>query len=496
MIEPLPQADPSNPGDGSGDAVAREAVAAFALACNYLKDRIDVPKFRRAAGERPPDVTDSESIATVRLLPRPPSLLRLQRSLDVAGEAPCFAERLATVFCYSVAPLRWEPRNISSLHAAIPRPGGGAFCSRLYLSLPDGTGRRAHYRYEPNAHALFQVGASPSSDPRAEISVSADIGRIVDGYGDFSLTLASIEGGHCAAQILMLLQMLSVPATWSEAAAEGLVLDGRGQVTIGSFRCGEEDAADAIAGLPQAESVIFSPRPADDYASRFPAMTGAAAIVERTRPPPARRSIAAPAEAASAERVAAFLRASARRSSGLEGEGFAPRRALDAERLRRLLDEWRELAAPLPLATSHPVRTFVAVIGADGVPPAFSEIELASGRLRSRIEGQTAQIFKRNVGLGAGYNLEEFSLAVVMSLPLIKRVREQGPAAYARALSEAGAIGQAFTVAAASAGMFARPFRAYEEAALEQQLGIEDQIVYLILAGTERIVNPSLALLP
>jgi hypothetical protein len=410
------------------------------------------------------------------------------------------AELVAAIGCYSVAPLRWEPRNVSSLHGAIPRPGGGAFCSRLHISLPDGKGGRAHYRYEPQAHALVHVASSASADPALEISVSADLGRIVDGYGDFSLTLGSIEGGHCAAQVLMLLQTLAVPAAWSEGLADGIALDGRSHVAIGSFRChGLDGLAEAVARLDEAEAPIFSPRPAEDYAARFPAMTDAAAIVARAPPrsaPVAAAAAAAAAGTASAERTARFFQASARRSSGLEGEGFAPRRSLDAARFQRLLETWRELAAALPLEAAHPVRTFVAIIGVDGVPPRFGAFDLASGALDTRIEGQTAATFKRNVGIGAGYNLEEFSLAVVMTCPLIARIREEGPGAYARALSEAGAIGQAFAVAAASAGMFARPFRAYEEAALEQKLGLEDQIVYLILSGTDRIANPGFSLLP
>jgi hypothetical protein len=378
-----------------------------------------------------------------------------------------------------------------------PAPGGGAFCSRVHISLPDGKGGRAHYRYEPQAHALVHVASSASADPALEISVSADLGRIVDGYGDFSLTLGSIEGGHCAAQILMLLRTLGVPAAWSEGLADGIALDGRSHVAIGSLRChGLDGLAEAVARLDEAEAPIFSPRPAEDYAPRFPAMTDAAAIVAKAPPRSAPATAAAAAGTASADGIARFFQASARRSSGLEGEGFAPRRPLDPTRFQRLLETWRELAAALPLEAAHPLRTFVAIIGVDGVAPRFVAFDLASGALDTRIEGQTAAIFKRNVGIGAGYNLEEFSLAVVMTCPLIARIRDEGPGAYARALSEAGAIGQAFAVAAAAAGMFARPFRAYEEAALEQKLGLEDQIVYLILSGADRIANPGFSLLP
>lgn len=478
----------------------RAFMRGYALTSSYLRGRFQVPKVGMPADWVSVDRTDRPEIAVVSLLP--PPLPPTSAMTDPAD----FPALLATLFAYSIGYLRWEPRNPSRLYAAIPRPGGGAFSTRLRLGLPDGRGMRSHWAYDPESHSLQPLGETACDHPMVRIGVVCDLGRIVKGYGDFALTLAMLEGGHSQAQLSMLLRAMEVDAAWFPGPVDGPGRDPRGGIGIGRFDFACPGAADAVQALPRATARMDVPVPADSYGGKFPVMIRAAEAIARADvarsdiarsgvAQPAARAVATPTTPPAGFDIDRLLRASRRRTSGLQGEGFVPRPAVDVAGLRSVLADWTVLSRHLHVDPRDPVRCHLAVTGVRGMEPQLAEYDLRAGSLRAGVPGRVGDVLRRNIGLGAGYNFDQFAFTLLMTCPMLRRIERDGPAAYRAVLVEAGALGQAFLMAISDRGMFGRPFRAYTEAALEQKFGIDDQIVYVILCGADRIANPVFAML-
>jgi len=450
----------------------------FALRSAYLKTRMNVPKFGDANGAPHDTATDLHRIADVRVLPQ----------ADFAYAAANSIALVAAIGALTVLPLRWEPRNTIVTHAAIPRPGGGECCSRLYLNLPDKDGAIVMYRYEPDIPGLVETDtAAAVGETRPTLSIIADMARIAYSYGEFSLTLAALETGHCAGQIASLFAALGLPLQWCEPPAAHRP-DGRSQFHLRTLELPTADWLDAVRSLPQSRSHIRSPRESAYCARHFPAMARAGILIEEGRCTIGQAPSLGPI--ATEELIAA----AARRSSGIEGQGYAPRSLLDAVGLAAMLDDWRRLAAPSGFGATVGLRFHLATFSIKGFQAQFAEFHLADGAWVQRGERNPAPLLKPHIGLGFGYNLEAFTMAIAIAAPIAGTIERWGPRGYAEMLAQAGAIGQAFLNAAALAGLFARPYRAYNEAQLEQVFDISDQIIYLILCGAERIPNPSFRL--
>ncbi len=463
----------------SGDRADIGFMTGFALRSAYLKGRMNVPKFSEAAGIPPVPETDMRAIGDVRLLP--------PAAIAFGPAEP--AALIAAIGALTVLPLRWEPRNTIVTHAAIPRPGGGECCSRLYLNLPDGDCAMTRFRYEPDSHALVEVATAPARAPRPSLSIVADMARIAYGYGEFSLTLAAIEAGHCAGQIASLFAAIGLPVAWCEPP-DAFRPDGRSQFHLRTIGLPDADWRRAVRSLPKRRAAIRAPLPPLYCTRRYALMARAGALIE------AGRCCVEPQSLAATVDTGELFAAAARRSSGIEGEGFAPRRALNRAGLTAMLSDWQRFAAALGFGESLGLRAHLAILAVDGVVPQFAEYRLSDGALRLGQERDPAPLLKSHVGLGHGYNLEAFTVALAITAPMVAIIDRLGPRGYAEMLVHTGAIGQGFLNAAAMAGLFARPYRAYGEAALEQVFKVDDQIVYLILCGADRIGNPWLPLAP
>lgn len=453
----------------------------YALTCGYLRGRFDIPKILGPSDELGKYESD---------------LWQVTDALRIAEDKPSSTQgdllSLLRILCrFTVGFLRWEPRNPSRLHSAIPRPGGGAFCTRIYLSAGNGRGLCRHWCFEPASEALYPVGETGDNTAGLVISVVADVSRIANAYGDFALTLAMLEGGHCSAQLAMLLGARNEPFDWEEGMPIDLPIDRRMQIGIGQFRLDRQEALETLGELSATPTIVGTPIPTEHFAGRHAVMMRAA------------RSVAKPVkDAAQALRIvtphriemAQLERAARARSSGLQGEGFVPKPVLDQPGFAAMLSHWRSLSACVRADQQLPIRMRMATLNIAGLAPQLGEFDLATGAFTQLSDDNPAPALRRHVGLGAGYNFDHFTCVLIMTCPVNERLRRDGPGGYRALLVESGALGQAYCMASSDAGLFARPFRAYSEAALETHFGFEDQMVYMILCGGNRIVNPAIPL--
>jgi hypothetical protein len=300
-----------------------------------------------------------------------------------------------------------------------------------------------------------------------------------------------MEGGHCSAQLAMLLGARNEPFDWEDGLPLGLPIDNRMQIGIGQFHLGRQEALEVLGKLSAIPTIVGTPIPTEHFAGRHVVMMRAA------------RSVAKPVkDKAKTARIVKPHRvdmtqleyAASGRSSGLQGEGFVPKPVLDKSGFAGMLSYWRRMTECVRLDQQLPIRMRMATMNIEGIAPQLGEYDLSSGEFMQLTNDNPALALRRHVGLGAGYNFDHFTCVLIMTAPVNERVQRDGPGGYRALLVEAGALGQAFCMASSDAGLFARPFRAYSEAALETHFGFEDQMVYMILCGGNRIVNPAFSL--
>lgn len=453
----------------------------YALTCGYLRGRFDIPKILGPTdelGKYESDIWEARDAIRITELGDP------SKSSDLSA-------LLAKLFKFTVGYLRWEPRNPSRLHSAIPRPGGGAFCTRIYLSASDGQGHCRHWCYDPNSESLYVVGETGDDGAGLVISVVADVSRIANAYGDFALTLAMLEGGHCSAQLAMLLGALDEPFDWAEGTPLALPIDHQMQIGIGQFRLERDDAAEILSDQPTRPTTVGTPIAPEYFTGRHAVMLRAARSVARPTKNAAKAAIIVKPSQID---LAQLEQAALDRSSGLQGEGFVPRPVLDEAGFHVMLTNWRRMSECVRTDRHLPIRMRMALMQVEGVAPQLAEYDLPSGELRQLSDQSPAMALRRHVGLGAGYNFDLFTCVLIMTCPVNERILRDGPGGYRALLAEAGALGQTYCMASTAAGLFARPFRAYSEAALETYFGFEDQMVYMILCGGNRIINPAFPL--
>lgn len=463
-----------------------EFIKRYALTCTYLRGRLSVPKINMPSDRVATERSDDVRVEEVRLLPDMPDISDGHEHEYLGPHDPLWV--VSTLCRYSVGHLRWEPRNPSRLHAAIPRPGGGPFCTRLRLSVPDSDGGARQWSYEPQSHALCSLRDDGSAAVSVQLAIYSDPGRIVLGYGDLSLTLALLEAGHCVGQLQMLLAAMRLPAQWRSGPTQFSEYSSSGQLLVGSFSFDLEHLAAKLDRLPIAQALVGWSNPPADYARRYPMVERAARVLDVAEASVSQKSLE------SSGSVARILAASRRRSSGLQGDGFVPKRALDELGLHDLLLLWRALHAPLRHDTEHPLRFHLAITGVDQMHSQIVEFDLLSGTFGESREIDAAAILRPHIGLGAGYNFDEFSFTLLMTCPLLNRIADEGPVGYRSTLVDAGAAGQSLLLALAEYNMFGRPFRAISEAALERKFGLPDSVVYAILCGRDRIINPTFSM--
>jgi hypothetical protein len=90
------------------------------------------------------------------------------------------------------------------------------------------------------------------------------------------------------------------------------------------------------------------------------------------------------------------------------------------------------------------------------------------------------------------------NLALVMAADVPAAVKAGGSGEYQALLRAAGALGQHLCTAAAKAGMFCRPLRSFDDAALEAAAGfpLEHSLLYVLLAGRPKVTGPAYDLSP
>lgn len=86
-------------------------------------------------------------------------------------------------------------------------------------------------------------------------------------------------------------------------------------------------------------------------------------------------------------------------------------------------------------------------------------------------------------------DLTSMSVVWVITADLVAQWRTEGPDGYPRALLAAGACAQHICTAAASAGLFCRPVRSYDEPAVEAAVRADpdEDVLYMLLIGRPRV---------
>lgn len=449
----------------------------YAQRAAYLKEHMDAPKFAASNARAHEELIASFEPQEMLLLP----------SAEFALDSLAPAQIMALIGTVTLLPLRWEPRNNIANHAAIPRPGGGDQCTQLYLNIRNPAGQTEHFRYECNSHALIRVGSSMAGgDTAPSLSIVADGSQIARGYGEFSLSLGILEGGHCAGQIASLFSALNLPIVWADEPP-AMAQNGWRGVHLATLALPLDGWHRAVTELTLRPIMARRERPALAWQDRFPSLARAESLC-------ASGSCHFDTPLATAITIDQ-LRASAwARSSGLQGDGYAPRDRFRPSDLAYLLETWRSFAAATGSGQKLSIRSHLIALAVDGCTSRVARIDLGDGLVDWTDLPDAASQLKPHVGLGFGYNLEAFTCVLVLTAPVARLIDTGGPRRYVDMLAQAGAIGQAFCNAAGLAGLFARPYRAFAEAEIERILKVEDQAIYMILCGHERIANPALPL--
>ncbi|HEX5598240.1 MAG TPA: nitroreductase family protein [Micromonosporaceae bacterium] len=178
------------------------------------------------------------------------------------------------------------------------------------------------------------------------------------------------------------------------------------------------------------------------------------------------------------------------RSSGLNPLGFAADpRALAGDLLRRLVSGGR--CVPAGSLAGQPgadqLRHRLVISRVVGIPPGL--YQLRDGDLRRCDTDAITQRLQSAIRYGPeDIDVSSMNVVWVITADLTAESYAHGSAGYPRALLAAGASAQHVCTAAAAAGLFCRPMRSYDEAAVEAAVGADpgEDVLYLLLIGRPR----------
>lgn len=473
---------------------------AWALGSYRRLDLLDVPAFRDpalAAAANPLRVTRA---ADLRLLPT--DLPRAVQPLTdwVRGDSSAASglsnvDKLSLLLRYVAAPLRFEPLNSYATHRGVPSPR--CLYPLRYVLEQNRDGTRRSYAYHPDFHAVEPISSPGQALPgEAELTlvVVARLWSVADIYGDFAPFATTLEAGMAYAQIACVAALLgwSLPHQGDRRIARRQA----GALELPLLAVPLPGAEPDLEALPRRRIAVADIAPREDL-GRFPALPGLAACFDEGEPAPrgaAARTGTSPAEIGNGDGhtgtdVLDVLRT---RNAGNDVAGLAPRfEASPSGLFSPLLGRFKAISSRRPKLAGESVLEVRLAWLADGGPePGLYGLD---GRRSSR--GAAGAAFRQVLEdalphPGFLYNVKAFVGSLLICADPQAAMAALGPAALRETHLAAGAVAQDFSLAAASLGLFARPVRMFRETVIESGYGLEGQLTYQVLCGSNRRANP------
>ena len=415
----------------------------------------------------------------------------LDRTPYPAGRVEPQASALAHALVTAFGPLRREPDNPYNDHRCYAS-ARCLFPVQVFLN------ERERWRLlEPERHALVELADAAPVDRPGTIALTGRYTRIPAAYKWFRGSLVNIELGIVLRALCTGLDLFGLTGTLRlpdvhspDLLAElGLTPNWEWSLPL-TVEVGDRPQRNrTMAARPQAAIAELPSEPAMAdlvRANRTQEFTDAPASMPPSVPPSA-----AQATGASSWAQLLWNRTSGRMPRGLHGMS-GRRSQVPAEALSDAVS-W--LSVPPPGETLGAVYDAVTVTGvvqsvdghADGVYRA------KAGAAALHHEDRTAaakleEVYGYGLTPGNGCDIRHASMIWFFSVRPRELVERFGPSAWSAIQYASGWATQGICLAAAAAGLFARPVRAFKEIPTQHILGLEpeEMIVLTVVVGTPR----------
>lgn len=450
-----------------------------------------------------------------------------------------FLSLLATLLYFNLGVLQIDFNQgvqPHSLHRPFPSPGS-LYSSELYVYVPDGkeiTGGLYHYhgfyhdlsllRQRQVREVLEQAVQRELGEPEVVLIVGSDLWRVIRKYADFGYRLISLEAGHLVGNILLVAAALGLQGYVYYQFHDDLL-----EACLGAPHLHEE----VLAVIPLYRVDAHAPKAAScciptyniELQAALAAISGrwlcssgmdstqakrarvlARAIRTWHEPATPLNGLSGVQEQAVASDTtstqlmldipaptADLLSAYQLRNAGLYApHGLAAHiTALPEAALARILAHimspyCHDLAALQPERPRY-VRPVLMANRVQNVRAGSYEIEARTGALIARSHTR----YPRGI-FGYRDTINSTTLAAAWGLvaDYDAAFTQLGERAYRIVNMEAGIVAQRLCLLNAALGLFARPFCAFDEAAQDRWLGMEEsseQVIYTVLCGYNRV---------
>ncbi|HEY0300135.1 MAG TPA: hypothetical protein VGC36_02310 [Rhizomicrobium sp.] len=411
-------------------------------------------------------------------------------------------DRLRLAIQMSFGWLRWEPFGFYPLHGGRPSPRGIFICD-LRIAIPSADGTREElYRYHPDCHALewettLTDDARICANGRVTFVIGAVIERIAPLYGDLSVHLATLECGHAAAQLAFMCHAVGWAAriggtVHASVAWQSAYWRGRPYLPLSvvSTDAPADDLAQWIVGCPERTFAFV------EHCCDLDRFDGLSVFLQAWNRPlaaagPLRAALPAPvADQAggdwSTEDVLAIVR---RRSSGPDFTGeqqVGP--GLTQAKKARFFSTLARLNAFIASDDLEGLDWALHLLSlrVDGENPYRARLGMDAGIVLPREDCDLTARFAECLGPGGDTRVKGLYCAFVFTVDLFGVLRRAGADGIVAVNIAAGRVSQSICLAAAAAGLCARPVRGFEDWMLERLLADGRTPAYLVLLSEGR----------
>ncbi len=468
------------PGPGGDTPIAREPLW-FAFATG--EDRPVPPPWTRTPQPPPDTHRPPPSPVPGPAAPLPAGTVdRLAAAPYPHGRMPGAGPERALVAAFAVQ--RREPDNPFADH----RPYASARCLfpvRAFLACGGPT-----HLLDPDRHGLVALPGPRRAD-RREIVLAGHYPVVPLDYRFFRGSLVALELGIALRSLAVALELSGIGARVRPPGPDGVArLRELGLAATHDWSLPLVVELDGGAGAVLPEVAEDAPRPGDPVlaavlrADRAQAATRCPAVPLTGAIPPGDIG-SDPPDLSWAEVL--WRRSSGRMPRRLHGM-TTRRRPLPAPALAELV-RWGSV--PAPGFPAGAVRLTAVLQGVDGVPDGVHRVRdggIVAHRADPDAAARLEDAYFYGPTPGSGCDLRHAPATFLLSVRPRDLVREHGPGAWARAQQACGWIAHGLCLAAAAAGLVARPVRAFREPDVQRLAGLDpdETLVLAVVTGVPR----------
>ncbi len=423
------------------------------------------------------------------------------------------AERLGQLLLLALGLQRREPDNRHNDHRAVAS-GRAKFPVHVFVQWPDRLAYLDLYR-----HALIDAGPRTATDPGVTLLLAARYADLPSPYGRLRYAVGEAELGVTLRAVATAADVLGVEASATltgprcRAAAAELAATGPGvwsaPVLLDLIGLPTRPALRTLPGaprpVPDAVDRLLAGPPSDSITES--ATVSAARLDPPATPPgraralPTSRPHPDPDGPGPSWAEVLWTRSAGRVPERLWGFAFQPA-PVPAAALPALL-AWAAVPPPLPIDLADRLRSRVVLRGVTGFADGVYRLDPGTGTLTlqrkdSRVFAAAQAGFGQPPAPDTDSGLRHACLALVVSADVDKLLTDLGPVGLSLVNLWCGWTSHGLCLAAAAAGLAARPARSYDEHTLAMVLDLPrgELPVFLTVCGHSRLTGPALDLRP